>query len=212
MSLSDIDPQKAVSPESLIRRYEPLGVSSKGLLLFVFFFLLTAVVLQADLWVLLTYLVSRPRPQDQSDSIATLITPPPYPPLQPMPAHMNLPFQDLVLLRRKEDDRFRRSGWRIDPVTGQAVIPDSIVKQLGARSGAGSNWLFAPALPPVRSGHAVPEARWGVFPPVEVPKDVISGQVEITSGNPRSAGPVGDYEPLRGRHPSTQSTKEPSPR
>jgi hypothetical protein len=203
MSLGDIDPPKAVAPESLIRRYEPLGISIRGLTLFVFFFLLTAAVLHADLWVLLTYLSSRPRPQDQSNSIATLITPPPYPPLQPMPAHMNLAFQDLVQLRHAEDDRFRRTGWRIDPVTGQAVIPDRIIKQLTA-AGRGATPLFPPVLPPVRSGRAVPDARAGTFPPVETPENVIPGQVIIAPAHPRSAGPVGAYVPVHRKPPTSQ--------
>lgn len=159
-----------VSAEALQKGHEPLQTNTRALRLAAFLFVLTAVVLHTDLWVLERYYVSQPRPTDVSASVATPLATNLRSPLEPMPTHNELDWQDLVRLRQDEDARFAAVGWPLDSATGEPIVPASVIAAVASRAGIAAVKLppplFPPPLAPVRAGPGEPLTRANVFPPV----------------------------------------------
>jgi hypothetical protein len=119
--------------DAVARGYEGDDLNNKGLLVFLFFFFLTAVVLHAGLWVLLKNYLSTPRAEDNLPSAVTLIERFPSPQLQPSVGHHSTPREDLAALRRDEGRIFQQLGWETDAESFYPVIPERIVAQLQQR-------------------------------------------------------------------------------
>jgi hypothetical protein len=170
-------PEKRVKPEAVRQGYEPLSASVKGVGLFAFFFVLTAVVLHTDLWALLRYYITRPRDFPVTPSVVSPVRPEIAHPVQPMPRHNHLPWEDLVELRQKESATFRQWGWKVDPLTEEAEIPEAVVRRVAGRypQAPATGPVFPPAMAPVRAGPGEPPARAGVFPPVEPMEEAKGG-------------------------------------
>ncbi len=126
------------SPEAIARGYELSDVSIKGLIYFVVFFLLTAVVLHAALWVLLKQYVSIPRAADAPKSAVTSVDRFTGPNIQPSIEDNRLPHQDMQGLRDTEAKLFEKMGWKTDAQSGNPTIPQDIVDQLSRRYAAAS--------------------------------------------------------------------------
>ena len=118
------------SAEALARGYEPSDVSYNGLFMFVVFFLLTAVVLHTGLWVLLVYYLHVPRAADRQPSAIPLVKQFARPELQPSVSHNSLPHEDLVQMRREENQVFRKLGWNIEEDSQRPIIPDRLITEL----------------------------------------------------------------------------------
>ena len=56
-------------------------------------------------------------------------------------------------MRRHEDQVFARLGWQIDPATGQAIIPASVMEQLARRGGASATQPSMPTTQPEKGGN-----------------------------------------------------------
>jgi hypothetical protein len=119
-----------VSREALELGYEPHGVSYRGLAYFLYFFLLTAVVLHTGLWVLLQYYDSLPTDASQPMSAVPMVNHFTSPHLQPSVEHPNMPWQDLSDLNQRTVQIFQKMGWGMDARTGAAEIPPAIVREL----------------------------------------------------------------------------------
>lgn len=122
--------EQSPTPEALEKGYEPSDANYNGLLMFVVFFLLTAVVLHTGLWVLLNYYLELPRAEDQRRSSVPMAQRFPAPNLQPSVEHNKLPWQDLADLHRQEQQVFQEMGWKIDPQTQRPAVPADIVREL----------------------------------------------------------------------------------
>jgi hypothetical protein len=125
--------EKPPSPIALRQGYEPPDLNVRGLLIFLVVFLVTAVVIHVGIWFLNEYLLRRPRPADAVTSAVPVVRQFPEPDVQPSEWHNHVPWQDMADLRRSEAARFGQLGWKADPATGSAVIPDSIVASLAER-------------------------------------------------------------------------------
>jgi hypothetical protein len=133
------------SPAALRQGYEPPGVSVKALGVFLVLFLLMAVAVHAGIWFLNKHLLDRPRGADAETSAIPVIRQFPQPDVQPSESHNKMPWEDLADLRQAEAARFEQLGWKADPETGSAVIPDSIVLKLAQRYKAMALPATAPA-------------------------------------------------------------------
>ena len=122
------------SPEAIARGYELSDAGTRGLLMFVIYFILTAIVLHLLLWFLLKHYVSIPRAVDVPKSSVPAIDRFTGPNLQPSIEDNRLPQQDMRRLRETEAALFNRMGWKTDPQTGNPTIPQDIVDQLSRRS------------------------------------------------------------------------------
>jgi len=121
------------------------------------------------LWALLGCYMDQPRPEDQRHSTASVIQAVPPSPLEPMPQHNDLDWQDLVHLRQHEDEQLRKLGLTIDPNTGEAIVPPEILALSTARYSGGSEpapLRFPPVMAPVQAGADESLTRADVFPPV----------------------------------------------
>ena len=140
--------------------FEPLSTNPRVLMgVAVVFVVLFAGTLWG-LWGLLHVYLATDPPDEAVASAAPVLAHPIASPLEPMPDHNDLDWQDLVHQRQRADAQLRRMGWAIDPATGQAVIPPV------ATTTAGDPLRFPPPYAPVPAGayESLPEAD--VFPPV----------------------------------------------
>jgi hypothetical protein len=142
------------SPDAVARGYEGDDLNNNGLLVFLFFFLLTAVVLHTAIWVLLKYYLAAPRAEDKAPSAVELIERFPSPQLQPSVNHVTTPAEDLAAMRRQETAVFQQLGWQRPPQSPYPVIPDQIIQELKQREAAGS-----PATEPAATTRAAKEGR-----------------------------------------------------
>jgi hypothetical protein len=121
------------------------------------------------LWALLGFYMGEPRPEDQRHSTASALLFTPPSPLEPMPQHNELDWQDLVHLRQHEDQQLRKLGLTIDPKTGEAIVPPKIVAAVSDRYAGQTEpapLRFPPVLAPVQAGADEPVTRADIFPPV----------------------------------------------
>jgi hypothetical protein len=121
------------SPESIARGYEVSDAGTRGLFLFIIFFLLTAIAIHVLVWMLLKYYVSLPRAVDEPKSSVPMVDRFTGPNLQPSLQDNRLPQQDMRNLRDADAKVFNRMGWKTDPRTGNPTIPQDIVDQLSRR-------------------------------------------------------------------------------
>lgn len=130
-----MESDQPVSRQALEQGYEPHGVNFRGLAYFLYFFLLTAVVLHTGLWVLLRYYDSLPNGASAPMSAVPIVNQFIRPHLQPSVDHPNMPWQDLSDLNRRTVEMFGKMGWGMDTKTGAAEIPPAIVRELNHGKG-----------------------------------------------------------------------------
>ena len=131
--------EKPPSQETIRRGYELPDVSVKGLVIFFIVFVLMGALVHVCAWMLTIYFLHQPRDVDTVISAAPPQNRFPAPNLQPIEKHNQFDWQDMDDLRRQKNQLFEQLGWSIDPETGAAKIPDSIVNQLAAqRAGNGA--------------------------------------------------------------------------
>jgi hypothetical protein len=131
--------EKPPSQETIRRGYELPDVSVKGLLIFFVIFLVMGALVHLCAWTLTVYFLHQPRDVDAVISAAPPQKRFPPPNLQPIESHNQFDWQDMNDLRREKNQIFEQLGWKIDPDTGAARIPDDIVNQLAAqRAGKGA--------------------------------------------------------------------------
>jgi hypothetical protein len=169
MSHSDDEAVTGASDESIRQGFEPLSARTTTLVVIgiVSPFVLAGIFW--GLWALLGFYMGQPRPEDQQHSAASALLVTPRSPLEPMPQHNELDWQDLVHLRQQEDGQLRKLGLSIDPNTGEPIIPPELSAMVTDRYAAGAvpNPLaFPPVIAPVRAGADEPLTRADVFPPV----------------------------------------------
>jgi hypothetical protein len=140
--------------------FEPLSTNTRvlGVLAFAFVVLLAGTLW--GVWVLLHVYLAADPPDETAASAAPVLARAIASPLEPMPQHNDLDWQDLVHQRQREDAQLRRMGWTIDPTTGQAVIPPV------ATTANGDPLRFPPPYAPVPAGAYEPLPQADVFPPV----------------------------------------------
>lgn len=138
----------------MARGYEGDDLNNNGLLVFLFFFLLTAVVLHTGLWVLLKYYLGVPRAEDKAPSAVELIERFPSPQLQPSVGHVTTPSEDLAAMRREETRVFEQLGWQRPPQSLYPAIPDQIIQELKQREAANN-----PATKPAPTTRGAKEGR-----------------------------------------------------
>jgi hypothetical protein len=124
------------SPDAVARGYEGDDLNNNGLLVFLFFFLLTAVVLHTAIWVLLKYYLAAPRAEDKAPSAVELIERFPTPQLQPSVDHNTTPSEDIAAMRSQERQIFQQLGWQRPPQSLYPTIPDQIIQELKQREAA----------------------------------------------------------------------------
>ena len=116
--------------------YEPPDVSNRGLLIFFLVFVVVGALINVGIWGLLKVYMAEPRTADVPTSAAPAPDRFPPPNLQPIEKHNESPWQDMNDLREQKNQILEQLGWPIDPATGAAKIPDSIVNQLAAKEKA----------------------------------------------------------------------------
>lgn len=126
-------PPQPPPAEVIAKGYQPDQVKMSALLLCVVILLVGAVLIHVGVWWLLKSFMARPRVVDVPQSAVTEVDRFTSPSLQPTQQHDQFPWQDLAQLRAKEAGIFTQLGWKADPSTGSAQIPDSIVAQLQQR-------------------------------------------------------------------------------
>ncbi len=154
MEATDEKPPSAIA---LRQGYEPPDLNVKGLLVFLIIFLLMAVVIHVGIWFLNEYLSGRPRDADAVKSAVPVVRQFSRPDVQPTESHNQMPWQDMADLRHAEAARFEQLGWKSDPATGSAVIPDSIVSRLAERykaKGPAAPAATQPATGPAQAGES----------------------------------------------------------
>jgi len=171
---SDVPPLHQVGPDGPIvgadaaavrQGFEPLSTSTRALGVLAVAFVVVLAGMLWGLWALLhVYLVSDP-PDEAAASAAPVLGHAIRSPLEPMPQHDELDWQDLVHQRQREDAQLRRMGWTIDAMTGQAVIPPV------ATTATVDPLRFPPPFAPVPAGAYEPLAQADVFPPVGAAAD-----------------------------------------
>lgn len=127
------------SAEALEQGYEPESLRFRGVVIFVICFVLTGVIIHVIIWFLLIGLRERERLADVPTSALTSLPQPSNgaPPLQPSgPEHDTLPFEDLVKMHQQESAVFEHLGWKVDPSSLAAGIPDDLVSAVEAREAA----------------------------------------------------------------------------
>ena len=113
------------STESVRQGFEPLTTNTRVLRIaviigvFIFFGMLWG------MWGLLHLEIADSHQADAPRSAAPVLAENIASPLEPMPRHNDLDWQDLVHLRQREDAQFRRMGWTIGKTSGEAMIPKS---------------------------------------------------------------------------------------
>ena len=122
--------------EAMQLGYQPEAVRVRGLVIFVIIFVITAAVLHVGIWLLQMALESRNRAVDVPRSAVEADVTPAEHPLQPSVGHDALPYQDMEALRRQEDGMFQKLGWRVDPATHEADVPDAIIQRVAAEAKA----------------------------------------------------------------------------
>lgn len=75
------------------------------------------------------------REVDRPRSVGSPRFAPDGPPLQPSLPHDRTPGEDLAAMHAREDAVFAAMGWRIDPATHAAVVPDAVIARVAARPG-----------------------------------------------------------------------------
>jgi hypothetical protein len=122
------------SPDSVTRGHEPDPLRVRLLVWSLVGFIGFAVVAHVGIWYVMKHDTDQPRYVDRRRSVARPDPGPPAgaPPLQPTPRHDVVPWQDVAELRAAEDRVFGEMGWRVE--NGRAVIPDSIVRAVAART------------------------------------------------------------------------------
>ena len=118
--------------------YEPADVSVRGLLWFVVVLVMCVFCSSVLSWFLVRHYMSVPRAVDVPRSSVPSIDRFTEPNLQPTQKHNALPPQDLAELRSDEAKIFDQLGWKLDPDTQAAQIPNSIVGDLARRYSAAS--------------------------------------------------------------------------
>ncbi|HEY8668704.1 MAG TPA: hypothetical protein VIL86_18800 [Tepidisphaeraceae bacterium] len=137
-----------VSPEAIARRHEPTDVRIRPFIIFVSFFLLSAVVIHLLLWWMTGTYVSNEKLRDPERSpVAETLPAPPAPNLQPSIMHNTSPYQDLAEMRQRDENRLRSYGW-IDATAGVAHIPIDRAMDLVIERGLPA----APATQPATGG------------------------------------------------------------
>ena len=131
--MSNTEQRQPPYPESLQLGYEPAHAPVKGLLLYFFFFVLTAVVLHTGLWVLVLYYSTFQREPDLPQSVVQATDRFTEPKLQPTESHNTLPWQDLSTLLDLQQQRLLDMGWTHDVTTGQWFVPQNILQELQQR-------------------------------------------------------------------------------
>ena len=146
------------------RGFEPLSTNTRvlGVLAGVFVVLFAGTLW--GLWGLLHVYLAVDPPEEAAASAAPVLDHAIRSPLEPMPQHDDLDWQDLVHQRQRADAQLRRMGWTIDG-TGQAVIPPV------ATETAGDPLRFPPPYAPVPAGAYELLPRADVFPPVGAAAD-----------------------------------------
>ncbi len=155
--------------ESVRQGFEPLSERTTVMLVLAVSSVIALAGMFWGLWALLGFYLGQPRPEDQRHSTAALLQSVPPSPLEPMPQHNDLDWQDLVHLRQHEDLQLRKLGLTIDPKTGEATVPPNILSVITSRYGKGTPpapLQFPPVLAAVRAGADEPLTRADVFPPV----------------------------------------------
>src|SRR5260221_6051884 len=107
------------------RGHEPDPLRVRALVWFVAAFIAFAMVTHVGIWLLLKRYANEPRAVDRARSVARPDAGPPAgaPPLQPMPGHDLVPWQDVAAMHEHEDRVFAAIGWPVE--NGRAEIPDS---------------------------------------------------------------------------------------
>lgn len=173
--LHEPQPQAGASDESRRQGFEPLSANTRVLRTTFIIFLIVAACMLWGLWGLLRHYLAEPGPQNFYRSAAPVLSATMPAPLEPMPTHNALDWQDLVHLQQRENAQFDRMGWPMNPRTGEATISAAAMTatlaryrgQEAAATGASAEPLrFPPPMAPVRAGpyEGLPLAN--VFPPV----------------------------------------------
>lgn len=118
--------------EARKRGHEPDRLRVRALVWLVIGFVAFAVASHAGLWFLLKGYTDEPRAADERRSVARAEAAPAAgaPPLQPIPGHDEVPWQDLARVRAKEDDVFAAMGWTV--ARGHARIPDAVIRAVAS--------------------------------------------------------------------------------
>src|SRR5258706_13666786 len=123
-----------LSHDAVARGHEPDPLRVRALVWLVAAFIAFAVVAHVGIWFLLKRYANEPRSVDRARSVARPDTDPPAgaPPLQPMPGHDLVPWQDVAAMHEAEDRVFAAIGWPVE--NGRARIPDAGVPAVAARA------------------------------------------------------------------------------
>jgi len=173
---ADVPPLRQLGPDGPIvgadaaavrRGFEPLSTSTRALGVLAAAFVVVFAGMLWGLWGLLHVYLAADPPDEAAASAAPVLAHSIRSPLEPMPQHNDLDWQDLVHQRQREDAQLRRMGWTIDPTTGEAVIPPVVT----APTAAGDPLRFPPPFAPVPAGAYESLTEADVFPPVGAAAD-----------------------------------------
>jgi hypothetical protein len=118
--------------------YDPTNPKVRALVWFGVWFLTAILVILAVTWVIYSGITRQfERGDVQRSALASQRLPTPEPRLQPSPGHDVLPQVDVRKMLEQENAEFARRGWSLDDRTGQPVIPQPIVQEIGQLSAPG---------------------------------------------------------------------------
>lgn len=157
--------------------FEPLSTNTRVLFKLAVYFVILAILLNWMLWALLLHYLGVNRPGDAARAVAPMLDVLPASPLEPMPLHMELDWQDMVHQRQGDNLTFHRMGWKINYGTSEAVIPKAVAAAIIARYGgnkvteADAGNQFPPPFAPVKIGADTTLVAASQFPPVGTAAD-----------------------------------------
>jgi hypothetical protein len=166
---SDDEAVTGASDESIRQGFEPLSTRTTVLVVIGVISVFALAGIFWGLWALLGFYMAEPRQADEPHSTASVLRAMPPAPLEPMPLHNVLDWQDLVHLRQLENEQLRKLGLAIDPKTGEASVPPEISAAITDRYRAEADpapLRFPPVMAPVQAGADEPLTHADEFPPV----------------------------------------------
>ena len=159
------------APEAMELGYQPDAAPVRGLLVFLVLVVTSAVILHLLLWWLMKGLEAHNATMETPRSVLREDPAPPAPQLQPSVGHDTMDYQDLAVLRRRENEMFAKLGWTVRPGAKDAEIPAGIVQQVASEQRTRAAAAFVPPTTTGRNSNSIL--------PATVPSDIQPG---VTGG------------------------------